>query len=332
VLIAIYCFFVALASLAGGTLPALIRLTHTRMQLIMSLVGGLVLGVGLLHLLPHSIAETGSVDQSVWAALVGLLAMFFLIRTFHVHHHGPVDGVVDHKCEHDHPIAPCDHGHISTDGQHCDTHRHPYSWIGLCIGLTLHTLFDGMAIAASVSAESLGASDERILLGFGTFLAVLLHKPLDAMSITTVMATSGWSSKACQVVNVGFALMNAVGAALFCLGIQRFAGNEQLAIGLALGFSAGVFLCISLADILPEVQFHRHDRVKLSTSLLLGVLLAYAIGFVESPHQHNHAGPHSHEEDAHGQDERNGHQDNEDQHENGDHEEHDHHGHATSGS
>ena len=300
-LIAIYCFFVGLASLAGGTLPALIRLTHTRMQLIMSLVGGLVLGVGMLHLLPHSIAETGSVDRSMWAALVGLLAMFFLIRTFHVHHHGPVDETENPECEHNHESVPCDHQHVSTDGEHCDTHRHPYSWIGLCIGLTLHTLFDGMAIAASVSADSLSLNDGTILLGFGTFMAVLLHKPLDAMSITTVMAVSGWSSRSCQLVNVGFALMNAVGAALFYFGIQRFAGDQQLVIGLALGFSAGVFLCISLADILPEVQFHRHDRVKLSTALLLGVVVAYAIGFLESPHQHGHAEPHSHAEDTHGE-------------------------------
>ena len=59
-------------------------------------------------------------------------------------------------------------------------------------------------------------------------------------------------------------------------------------IGLSLGFAAGVFMCIALADILPELQFHRHDRMKLSAALMLGVLFAYAIGFVESPHQHGH--------------------------------------------
>ena len=290
VLIAIYCFFVALASLAGGMLPSLIRLTHTRMQLILSTVGGLVLGVGMLHLLPHSIAETESVDYSVWAALAGLLAMFFLIRIFQVHHHGPVDETSDHQCDHDHTGAKCDHhDHIPIDGEDCDTHRHPYSWIGLCVGLTLHTLFDGVAIAASVSAESLHPDRAGMLLGFGTFMAVLLHKPLDAMSITTVMAAGGWSPRSRQLVNIGFALTNALGAGIFCLGIQQFIQNQHLVIGLALGFAAGVFVCIALADILPELQFHRHDRIKLSAALMTGVLLAYAIGFVESPHQHEHA-------------------------------------------
>ena len=90
-MIAGYCLLVSAASLAGGTLPSLLRLTHTRMQLIMSFVGGLVLAVALLHMLPHAATETGSLDWAVWATLAGLLTMFFLIRTFHVHRHGPVD-------------------------------------------------------------------------------------------------------------------------------------------------------------------------------------------------------------------------------------------------
>ncbi|MCU0875729.1 MAG: iron permease, partial [Pirellulaceae bacterium] len=133
-LIAGYCSLVALASLAGGTLPSLLRLTHTRMQLIMSFVGGLVLAVALLHLLPHAAAETGSVNQAVWAALGGLLTMFFLIRIFHVHQHGPVDPVEESTCDHDHPHDACPHHDYPLDGDHCATHRHRYSWIGLFVG------------------------------------------------------------------------------------------------------------------------------------------------------------------------------------------------------
>jgi zinc and cadmium transporter len=41
----------------------------------------------------------------------------------------------------------------------------------------------------------------------------------------------------------------------------------------ALAFSAGTFLCIALSDLLPELQFHSHDRLKLSVALLAGVVL-----------------------------------------------------------
>ncbi len=292
-LIAGYCSLVALASLAGGTLPSLLRLTHTRMQVIMSFVGGFVLAVALLHMLPHAAAETGSVDRAVWAALAGLLTMFFLIRTFHVHRHGPVDAPEASSCDHDHPHDACDRHDYPVDGDHCATHRHRYSWIGLFVGLTLHTLMDGIAIAASVTAEARHPAAVG-LVGLGTFLAVLLHKPLDAMSITSVMAAGGWSKKSLQTANVGFAMANIAGAIAFCLGVEHFVEHQHTVVGLALGFSAGVFLCIALADILPEVQFHAHDRMKLSAALMLGVLFAYALGFFESPHQHGQDHDHDH--------------------------------------
>ena len=189
------------------------------------------------------------------------------------------------------------------DGERCATHRHRYSWIGLFVGLTLHTLMDGIAIAASVTAEARHAVG---LAGLGTFLAVLLHKPLDAMSITSVMAAGDWSKSSLQMVNVGFAMTSAAGAIAFCLGIAQLVEHQHTVVGLALGFSAGVFLCIALADILPEVQFHAHDRMKLSAALVLGVLFAHALGFFESPHQHGHdhehtpAETHSHEGHEHG--------------------------------
>ena len=173
------------------------------------------------------------------------------------------------------------------DGAHCRTHRGPYSWIGLGAGLALHTLIDGIALAASVAAAT--APDQSAglqLLGVGTFLAVVLHKPLDAMSITSVMLAGGALPRARQIVNLAFAGMCPLGAAAFYLGVQQVTGHQEAVVGLALGFAAGVFLCISLADILPEVQFHSHDRFKLSAALLSGVLLAYAIGFVEPGHQH----------------------------------------------
>ena len=55
-------------------------------------------------------------------------------------------------------------------------------------------------------------------------------------------------------------------------------------------FSAGVFVCISLGDLLPELEFHSHDRVKLSAMLLIGVALAYGIGLLEPKHAHQTAG------------------------------------------
>ncbi len=91
ILAGIYCVAVVLASLAGGWLPLVVRLTHTRLQVSMSLCGGLMLGIGLLHMLPHSVAVLDSLDRAVWWMTAGLLTMFFLIRAFHFHQHEPAD-------------------------------------------------------------------------------------------------------------------------------------------------------------------------------------------------------------------------------------------------
>ena len=117
-LITAYCVLIVLASLLGGWLPSWVRLTHTRMQLTMSFVGGLMLAVALLHLLPHAAAEAGSMDYAAGSAVLGLLAMFFTIRVFHVHGHEPHEEALQ-------PDAECGqeqghtHQHVHGPGDAC---------------------------------------------------------------------------------------------------------------------------------------------------------------------------------------------------------------------
>ena len=287
--ILLYCALIIAASLAGGFLPTLLRLTHTRMQLMMSFVGGLMLGVALLYLLPHAVSELGSVDTAAFSLLAGLLVMFFLIRIFHVHQHASPDEAA-HAEEHTHdPLV--------SSAEDCHLHQHRFSWIGLALGLGLHTVLDGVALAASVVAAS-HLEDAGLLLGLGTFIAIVLHKPLDALSITTVMRAGGWTPRATLLVNLGFALTCPLGAIVFYLGIGTETGNDEVIIGMALGAAAGIFLCIALADILPELRFHSHDRLKLSLALLMGVLLAYAVSQLEPSHSH-HPPHESHQHHGH---------------------------------
>jgi len=304
-LVAVYCALLIGASLAGGYLPSLMRLTHMRMQLMMSFVGGLMMGVALLHLLPHAIVETGSLDFAAWSSVLGLLAMFLTIRVFQVHHHGPVSERA--CCGHDHDRPNHDQ---PNQGQHDQgqpnqgQHDHPaaaegprggahrLSWVGLFLGLGIHSMIDGVAVGASLAAAS--QHKAAGLLGIGTFLAVLLHKPLDSLSVTSVMVAGKWNQRDLNLANFLFSLICPFGLLLFYVGIQELGEAQHLVVGCAMGFSAGVFLCISLGDILPEIQFHRHDRVKLFATLLLGVLLSLAIGLVEPDHAHDldHAHPH----------------------------------------
>jgi zinc and cadmium transporter len=66
------------------------------------------------------------------------------------------------------------------------------------------------------------------------------------------------------------------------------AATQRWYVACALAFSAGTFLCISLSDLLPELQFHQHDRVKLSAALLLGLAVAHGAAWLETAAGHTH--------------------------------------------
>ena len=277
-----YCLLIILASLTGGWIPSLIQLTHTRMQTVISFVGGLMLGIGVFHLLPHSIHELPNATSASRWMMVGIVFMFVMLRLFHFHNHEPV-AAPDHDHDHDHDHDD-NHAH-STAECHSHGHTHGLSWLGIAIGLSIHTLIDGIALGASIHSEAATATS-LTLFGFGTFLAIFLHKPLDAVSITSLMHAGGWSRMRINLVNVSFALMCPLGAALTLLGVHQFPVFRQEILGPALAFSAGVFVCISLSDLLPEMEFHSHNKVQLSAALALGLVLSWAITFLEPAHLH----------------------------------------------
>ena len=288
-----YCLLIIVASVAGGKLSSLLRMTHVRTQLLMSGVGGLMIGIALLHLLPHGGEVLRSHSQAGAGALIGLTVMFLMIRLFHTHDHAvPVtadddasdpEARTDHH-EHDHH----EHGHSC---QHGDAKR--ISWAGLFFGLVLHTLVDGVALASSVIADASHGAWLG-LAGLGTFLAVALHKPLDAFAITSVMSKQGWSPHAQGIANAVFAVTCPLGALMMYFGTTRlgtaYPGSGDAILGWGLAVSAGFFICIALADLLPEVAFHDHDRGKLTLALLLGVAIAVAIESLPGHRHQDHQG------------------------------------------
>jgi zinc and cadmium transporter len=268
-LLTIYCVLVVLASLVGGWLLLIVHPTHTRLQLAISFVAGLMLGIALLHFLPDADEQLHSLDRTAAWMLGGFLVMFFVQRFFHFHHHDSAEGDPEDCCHHDAGADEPDHAHHahSLAGKSAQQ----LSWIGTVLGLSLHSLLDGLALAASVEA---GAHDHAKLAGLGVALVVILHKPFDAMAISTLMTAGGSSRLSRHVLNGLFALVCPVGAALFYFGASQFNNSDVAFLGRALAFCAGTFLCISGSDLLPELQFHSHDRLKLSAALIAGLAVA----------------------------------------------------------
>ncbi len=291
-LAALYCLAIFVASLVGGWLPRLFHLSHSRMQMAISFVAGVVLGIGILHLLPHGYFELRdadrdlAIDRAVWWLLIGFLTTFFLQRLFHFHTHETPDALID-AAGHN---GPDRHENCAEEHQHAAGHDHVFTWGGVFFGLTVHSLIDGVTLAAAIQAEW-DHAEGALLAGFGYFLAVLLHKPFDSLSITSLMLVSGWSRGARNAVNFVYALIAPVGVLLFHIGLPEAGESTVVILGSTLCFAAGACLCIASSDLLPELQFHSHDRFKLSLALVLGLALAWGLVFVESQGQGHH---HSH--------------------------------------
>ena len=64
-LLALYGTALFAASLLGSGLPWLLSMTHTRIQIVLSLISGPMLGVALLHLIPHAFAAAQAIDTVI---------------------------------------------------------------------------------------------------------------------------------------------------------------------------------------------------------------------------------------------------------------------------
>ncbi len=257
----------------SGRLPTLGKMTHTRTQMIMSLVAGFILGIAMFHLLPHSLERIpgdDAVEKAMTWMVLGIVVLVFFLHIFHFHQHNfseEENGLYDH--------------HAYKKGE-----LKSQSLIGIVSGLSVHTVTEGMALGVSIQAGLLYESGTMVA-GLSVFLAILLHKPLDAYSIIGMMNAAGYSPRTRLLTNIGFALLCPLITVLTFWFVGTFNALQlEVLIGYALAFAAGAFLCISLSDLLPEIHFHSHDHGKLIFALLVGIGLAYALWFMESGAMH----------------------------------------------
>ena len=256
-----YFVAISMVSYLGGKLSVTMTMTHMRIQVLMSLISGFIIGISIYHLLPHSleyVSGPGALKEVAASMLMGVVVMVLLLRTFNVHQHEFEEGDADDSPPHS---GVC----VS-------------SLFVIVLGLGLHSVMEGLALGASILAEQ----GKGAWGGAGVFLAIFLHKPLDAYSIIGMMRCHGYNQRICTWVNILFALLCPIVMVLTFCGAQQLIplGGEAL-IGYTLAFSSGAFLCIALSDLLPEIQFHHHDRGKLTIVFLLGVCLSCILGSME---------------------------------------------------
>ena len=264
-----YCLAIAAVSLLGGWVPLLRRATHGRLQGYLSFSAGVMLAAALGHMLPEAQELLGPV-ASVWAlgGLVGLV----LIERFLASHRHELEGGLEWEREGRYLIwrrmSPAQA--LAVANRRPLETEPPLLAATAIIGLGIHTLTAGVALASSATLS--GPLSRRSV---AVFVALLLHKPADSLTIATLALCSGRSRQWVHLLNLAYALVVPVGVAGFYLLQALLPATEARGwlAGVVLAVSAGAFLVIALADLLPELQFHGHNRVWLSVLLIAGVMV-----------------------------------------------------------
>jgi zinc and cadmium transporter len=270
--IVFYCLVVAVVSFMGGCIPLALKINHNKLQMYLSLSGGAMLGAAFFHMLPESATLAGK-QFGFWLAF-GVIGLYMLERFLSPHSHD-ISELHDEHCDHKH------HEHEPNEKTSSPAAPAIAGWSAVA-GLSIHTLLGGVALASAVMKQSVNGG-----LALAVLLATVLHKPADSFTISTLLIKSGTYRRRIFLVQIFFASLIPLGAALFHLGKTTIPEMSESAFtGCVLAFSAGTFLCIALSDLLPEVQFHSHDRIRLSACVILGAAFMWATSLIEPSHAH----------------------------------------------
>src|SRR5690349_3800455 len=132
--VAAYSSVIVLAAVAGGTVPLYFRRDRRDVSFL-AFAAGVMFGAAFFHMLPEAF-HTGGYGAFTLVP-VGFVALFLIERY-----------VLVHACE-----EPPD----------CEEHAHrPAFGLTAFLGLAVHTLFDGLALASAVEQG----------VGFSSFLAI----------------------------------------------------------------------------------------------------------------------------------------------------------------
>jgi zinc transporter ZupT len=201
---------------------------------------GYLLAVTLVRVLPESV-EQGGEGMALWA-----VGGFLLI---HLLEHG---------------ISP--HFHYGEE-----THSHAGSAVtGILalLGLSLHSLMDGMSITAAMRTHS--------NLGLMVFMGVLLHRIPEGATIASIFLVRGFGNRKAIIAAGVLALAALVGSVL--------PAWVAIPLGPMLGLTGGLGLYVACSDLLPEAQ--KEKGWKSTAGLLAGILL-FVIILHLVPHHHH---------------------------------------------
>ncbi|HEX9016886.1 MAG TPA: ZIP family metal transporter [Chloroflexota bacterium] len=225
----------ALAELAGGSFVLLRRTwPRTVQEYLLALSAGFILALVFIELIPESLHAVGA--RAPLFMLLGYSTLHFFEHTIVGHLH----------------FGEETHREVMLSG---------VASLSTFSGLFVHAFFDGFAIAVGVRYN--------FYLGLLVFIAILLHKLPEGLTIATVMLAAARKRR------TAFLASAAIGGATLLGVVSVFVLGEvnEAMMGSAFAFAAGIATYVGASDLIPEIN-HSPNRV-IPLLVFGGMLLFY---------------------------------------------------------
>ncbi|XP_036447203.1 zinc transporter ZIP10 isoform X1 [Colossoma macropomum] len=257
-------FVISLPSLLALGLAPLIPPSslHTFLCPMAAMAVGTLCGDALLHLLPHASSGPHSDHQDAvlkgLSVLGGVYLLFVFESVVRLRQHykksrkRKQDAKVVQELEVLEGSSPPEHT-VSSESGHGHSHAHSHApparessglssvaWM-VVMGDGIHNLTDGLAIGVAFSQSLTG--------GLSTTIAVFCHELPHELGDLAVLLAAGWPVRRLAVFSVLSALLGYVGVLGGTVLGHQWAQHSPW----ILTITAGVFLYVALADVMPEM-------------------------------------------------------------------------------
>jgi zinc and cadmium transporter len=216
----------AVANVFGGALIVQKNWDRSYLRYFVALGAGFMLATSIVEMVPASVALRGK--TAAFLVLLGYLIIHFF----------------------EHTLSP--HFHFGEETHH-DEFVQAHKGYSVLIGLTIHTFFDGIAIASGFLVSD--------WLGWIIFLAVFLHKIPEGFTVASVMLASGRSRGMAWGASILLGAATVVGVLMMAVF------RHGVSAGLPL--SAGVTIYVAASDLIPEVN--KEPGVRMALLVFIGV-------------------------------------------------------------
>ena len=223
----------AAANILGGLFILYRSWSRRYLKYFLALGAGFMLAAALLEILPEAVSMSGNL--AYFLVLVG----YFIVHFF------------------EHTLAP--HFHFGEE-THPEHFVPDHAGISALLGLSIHTFFDGVAIASGFLVSG--------WLGGVIFLAIFLHKIPEGFTVASLMIATGKSRQTAFLAAIWLGVATVAGILLM--------GLLHSQIAYALPISAGVTLYVAATDLIPEVNREPDTRVALLVFLGVSLMLLLA--------------------------------------------------------